>query len=156
MFGTHEDASTALSIARQFFANPEVPEGWDFVGAGAFRTVWYHDGVCYKVAHDVDEDGDPCNPHANEREFYNYGWMSPILPPGVRFPRMHDWYVWDETTEQSVMVIAAEYVEGKEVWCDDLTPVERRFIKDMGLYDVEGDNVCREANGTLVLLDFTH
>lgn len=155
--GFHGEARQAADIAKRCTG---TPEGWKYLGSGAFRKAYLApSGTVYKVQHSFwDED--------NIREMENIERISGKPFPGWRVPKCTLYVVED------VPVIAMEYVKGsqtnkcqslfryaEESVCD-CTPVNGKHeghdwntIRNLwNIQDVHGANVLRYKD-EMVLID---
>ena len=79
-----------------------VPEGWEYVSSGCYRSVYLHvaSGAVYKIERDPGYGGQSNDDEANNLRKYRFRKM----PKGCRFPR---WALYDLGGGDNVM--AMEY-----------------------------------------------
>jgi len=96
---------------------PVIPEGWERIGAGAYRAAFLSpDGVVYKVEHTYDDEYG----QSNRGEYENACRMlfrGAERIPGLRLPKFTLY-----TLDDNRPVMAMEYVKGEwsseAVYCD--------------------------------------
>jgi hypothetical protein len=149
--GSQTDAERAQSFRHA------TNEYW--IGAGTIRSCYLINGVVYKITSYAQN-------YVNDTELAIYNSFNvDLLPTGMRFPLMTGYVVDDQ------IVIAAEYVPGKELWVnddcvccthgsdicdkDDCLNVKRySILEELGFEDAGCvGNVVQHVDGTLYLVD---
>jgi len=169
MIGCIEEAKeiAEFGISWDEYLEIEVPEGWAFLGEGAYRFAFRSpSGVVYKIE---NEDGE--YERHNCREFENVQRCKEIPIQGWRLPEAHLY------TVNGRNVMAMEYVPGnKDRLChksfEHHNALEQLYkctcgkpngrctaeiwyevFETWGIKDVHENNVHIEESGTRVLID---
>lgn len=128
-----------------------APEGWKFLGAGCYRTVYASpDGVAYKVQGAQSEQTN-VGEHESLRRLYFFCKM----PKGTRLPR-HTLYRIDGSHEVMAMEMLGVTLrryrgDDKERYC----VLARQIGHATGMWDMHRDNVMIDSStGELVPVDF--
>lgn len=143
MIGTREHAATIATMPLREDNNDDwsgpVPEGFTYLGSGAYRHAFLGpDGVVYKRhVNDGQDDGG-----GNLTEWARYQME---CPKGVRFARTHLFNIGD------IPIIAMEYVDEKSPKL--LDEAIRKALNTLGIWDYYGNNV-RFRDGEVILTDF--
>lgn len=148
--GKEEEAETILTHVREIGLEYLIPEGWERLGTGSYRSVWLSpSGVAYKVAHQRSY-----NTH-QEVEVDALRRISGMEPPeGCRLPEFGVFRFEDET------VVAMEAIKGVTLYDyrgDDrdrfwelLDDIRRAFK----VCDMHDENAMVDQDGILVPVDF--
>jgi hypothetical protein len=168
MIGSMEEAAEIAQWEIEYDDYLEVvpPEGWEFLGDGAYRFAFRSpSGVVYKIE---NEDGEYYG--HNHREFQNIERCKKYPVDGWRVPEASFFEV--PVQNRSVDVIAMEYIPGGDdthcnmAWAMEFSrctcgkPNGRctaqiwQEVRDAwGIRDVHSGNIKIDANGTRVLID---
>lgn len=135
----------------------EAPEGWEYIDAGSFRSVWVSpEGVAYKVTHDPGHTA----PNENEWCSLKAAWTSK-LPMGVRLPRA---FLFDlEWEGRAECVVAMERIEGPLLY-DYEGDRRGEYYASLSacetlldLWDLHDENAVVDiVSGDIVIVDFSH
>jgi len=133
--------------------NGDAPEGWEYIGRGSFRSVWFSpSGVAYKVSHRVT-----IRNRQSVEEVANLAsaWEKEV-PEGCRLPKFDKFHIDDE------LVVAIERIVGDTLYefvregndesdyYERMRDCERRYR----LIDLHDENVIiEESTGLLVPVD---
>ena len=167
--GSREEAQEILDWVRSFdrkYDRPtciwdaEAPEGWGYLGSGAFRSVWLSpSGVAYKVEHRPDYDAQSSDELSKLRASWS---LEPL--EGCRLPKFQGYKVDDEP------IVAIEAIKGstlsEHVYGDgydqgpgygvrrELYSLLRKVEDYYRLWDMHDENAMVDEDGTLVPVDF--
>jgi len=134
-------------IASNLRGNINLPEGWTYIGQGAYRRAYMGpDGFVYKVQFDSDDLNDPFDCNRRESMIYaEHGGKT----EGFRLA---------ECTFYDCGVIAMEHVDGPPAHRDPLfVAVQRalyRWTNSVELWDCYGNNVRSISMGEVVIVDY--
>jgi RIO-like serine/threonine protein kinase len=158
--GNEHDALTILHWVRSHpkeYGRPkcvirgEAPLGWEYIGRGAYRSVWRSpEGVAYKVGHyDTDYQS------AEEVDKLSQAWKKGPVE-GCRLPKFTPYYPDDD------IVVAVELIEGETLYeygessgpfgdyYEILSDIEDAYR----LGDMHDQNAIVDQDGFLVPVDF--
>lgn len=138
-----------------------LPEGWLFLGAGAYRTaILAPDGYVYKVQHDTDN-------HWQENtmeweQFHLWGAEVKALSNGVvRLAKCIELF-----TDSNVLVMEYEPCAANvlwygfgwdEFWCDpSVKEMMTSISNNTDITDIHAGNVYFNTQGEVVIVDYTH
>lgn len=166
--GNAHEAQTIAKWVRSFkrecgrplcVIHAQAPEGWEFLAAGSFRSVWLSpSGIAYKVSH---RDNDQ---YQSEEEVIHLGraWSRGV-PEGCRLPKFEKYI-----TEDDELVVAIERIKGRTLYehcyrggsgrCSpsgqDYYDLLGEIKNDLRLNDLHDENAMVDEDGLLVPVDF--
>lgn len=138
-----------------------LPEGWSFVGAGAYRTAFLGpDGYVYKVQHSTEELWDE-----NQLEWLQFElWGAEVkaLSNGIiRLAKCVEYFY-----DSNVLVMEYEPRAANVTWmgwcweeffCDSSVEKALHSISiNTDITDLHSDNVYFNTQGEIVIVDYTH
>jgi hypothetical protein len=138
-----------------------LPDGWKFLGAGAYRTaILAPDGYVYKVQHNTE--GLWQENTTEWEQFHLWGAEVVALSNGmVRLAKCVEFF-----TDSNVLVMEYEPCAGNvlwygfgwdEFWCDpSVKEMMAGISKVTDITDIHEGNVYFNTNAEIVIVDYTH
>lgn len=150
MVGSQEMAERAFN--ENDAENYSAGDGWEYVGSGAWRSVFAHPSdpnVVYKIMHDsaTDKRGDVWGSNTQEAANAAYFADLPYIPEVTLY------HVGDRTVNAIPRFLPIPYPRYGTPEYDEYRKMTRKIEQETGIGDVKEANLGMDNSGNVFLID---